>query len=109
MPRPGSLRFKSGMTSPEGATTNRISSSIGRTSRLTAHIRIVPDLLVRGPLSRSAGGGKGGVGGGAVVEIGGVSNGEHARVMSLAWSKKVERRHCERSEAIQSHKRRLDC
>src|SRR5882757_3589631 len=54
-PRPGSLRFKSAITSPEGATTNRISSSIGRTARVTAHIRSVPDLLVRGPSSRSAG------------------------------------------------------
>src|ERR1700710_1582482 len=54
-PRPGSLRFKSAITSPEGATTKRISSSIGRTARVTAHIRSVPDLLVRGPLSRSAG------------------------------------------------------
>src|ERR1700682_132937 len=52
-PRPGSLRFRSGITSPEGATTNRISSSIGRTCRVTAHIRIVADLSVRGPLSRS--------------------------------------------------------
>src|SRR5882757_9320019 len=52
-PRPGSLRFKSGTTSPWGETTNRISSSIGRTSRLTAHIRMVADLSVRGPLSRS--------------------------------------------------------
>src|SRR5271169_7177383 len=33
--------------------TNRISSSIGRTSRLTAHIRVVADLSVRGPLSSS--------------------------------------------------------
>src|SRR5882672_427699 len=41
------------MTSPDGATTNRISSSIGRTSRLTAHIRMVADLSVRGPWSRS--------------------------------------------------------
>src|SRR5712672_2659075 len=53
MPRPGSLRFKSGITSPWGDTTNRISSSIGRTARVTAHIRIVADLSVRGPLSRS--------------------------------------------------------
>src|SRR3954454_17053170 len=41
------------MTSPEGEITNRISSSIGRTCRVTAHIRIVADLSVRGPLSRS--------------------------------------------------------
>src|SRR5258706_5951444 len=41
------------MTSPEGETTNRISSSIGRTCRVTAHIRTVADLSVRGPLSRS--------------------------------------------------------
>src|ERR1700716_2207588 len=52
-PRPGSLRFKSGITSPEGETTNRISSSIGSTCRVTAHIRTVADLSVRGPLSRS--------------------------------------------------------
>src|SRR5260370_11379088 len=52
-PRPGSLRFRSGITSPEGATTNRISSPIGCTCRVTAHIRIVADLSVRGPLSRS--------------------------------------------------------
>src|SRR6476620_759751 len=53
IPRPGSLRFRSAITSPEGATTKRISSSIGRTCRVTAHIRIVADLSVRGPLSRS--------------------------------------------------------
>src|SRR3984957_8352209 len=52
-PRPGSLRFRSGITSPVGVTTNRISSSIGRTCRVTAHIRTVADLSVRGPLSRS--------------------------------------------------------
>jgi hypothetical protein len=43
----------SGTTSPEGETTKRISSSIGRTCRVTAHIRIVADFSVRGPLSRS--------------------------------------------------------
>src|SRR5215475_957798 len=52
-PRPGSLCFTSGTTSPRGETTNRISSSIGRCSRLTAHMRTVADLSVRGPLSRS--------------------------------------------------------
>src|ERR1700742_4067238 len=52
-PRPGSLRLRSATTSPEGVTTKRISSSIGRTSRLTAHIRMVADLLVRGPWSSS--------------------------------------------------------
>src|SRR5260370_23486059 len=41
------------MTSPDGETTNRISSSIGRAWRVAAHIRTVPDLWVRGPLSRS--------------------------------------------------------
>src|SRR6185437_2558064 len=40
-------------TSPVGATTKRISSSMGRTSRLTAHIRVVADFSVRGPLSSS--------------------------------------------------------
>src|SRR5689334_25158804 len=49
-PRPGSLRLRSGTTSPCGHRTKRISSSTGRTSRLTAHIRIVAD-SVRGPLS----------------------------------------------------------
>src|SRR5262249_55102444 len=52
-PRPGSLRFRSATTSPVGATTNRISSPIGRTSRLTAHIRTVADFPVRGPSSSS--------------------------------------------------------
>src|SRR5262249_11150974 len=52
-PRPGSLRLMSAITSPWGETTKRISSSIGRCSRLTAHIRNVADLSVRGPLSRS--------------------------------------------------------
>src|SRR5689334_9425564 len=51
-PRPGSLRLRSGTTAPSGDRTKRISSSTGRTSRLTAHIRIVAD-LVRGPLSSS--------------------------------------------------------
>src|SRR3954447_2964279 len=53
MPRPGSLRLRSGTMCPCGETTKRISSSIGRTSRLTAHIRTVADPSVRGPLSRS--------------------------------------------------------
>src|SRR5262245_39690662 len=52
-PRPGSLRLRSGTTTPSGERTKRISSSTGRTSRLTAHIRIVADLPVRGPLSSS--------------------------------------------------------
>src|SRR5215468_2786784 len=51
-PRPGSLRLRSGTTSPCGEMTKRISSSTGLTSRLTAHIRVVAD-LVRGPLSSS--------------------------------------------------------
>src|SRR4051812_8674400 len=54
-PRPGSLRFTSGTTWPTGETTNRISSSTGRTTRVTAHIRCLADLLVGGPLSRSTG------------------------------------------------------
>src|SRR4051812_8550977 len=53
MPRPGSLRLRSGTMCPCGETTKRISSSIGRTSRLTAHIRMVADLSVRGPWSSS--------------------------------------------------------
>src|SRR3954452_19214689 len=53
MPRPGSLRLRSGTMCPCGETTKRISSSIGRTSRLTAHIRTVADLSVRGPWSSS--------------------------------------------------------
>src|SRR6478752_6425877 len=53
MPRPGSLRLRSGTMCPWGETTKRISSSIGRTSRLTAHIRTVADLSVRGPWSSS--------------------------------------------------------
>jgi len=40
-------------TSPWGETTKRINSSIGLCSRLTAHIRNVADLPIRGPLSRS--------------------------------------------------------
>src|SRR5947199_4586420 len=52
-PRPGSLRLRSGTTSPWGERTKRISSSTGRTSRLTAHIRVFADLSVRGPLSSS--------------------------------------------------------
>src|SRR5580692_847199 len=43
----------SGITSPWGETTKRISSSTGLCSRLTAHIRNVADLPVRGPVSRS--------------------------------------------------------
>ena len=39
-PRPGNLFLTSGTASPSGPTTKRISSDIGRTSRLTAHMRV---------------------------------------------------------------------
>ena len=48
-PRPGRRRFRSGTIAPSGAATNRISSSIGLTSRVSAHSRSVPRLPPRGP------------------------------------------------------------
>src|SRR5262252_5480980 len=53
-PRPGSRRLTSGTTAPSGATTKRMSSPTGRTSRVATHHRSVAAAAARAPRSVTA-------------------------------------------------------